>query len=137
MKTALLLAALVFAGCSKKSEAPAPAPAPAAQSTGHIETPGVQKDPAKAQQMIAGGALVFDVRTPDEFKDGHLPQATNIPIEDFSTRIAEVDKATGGDKSKPIVVYCAKGGRAAKAKAQLDKAGYTNVVNGGGYDDLH
>ena len=37
-----------------------------------------------------------------------------------------------GDKSKPIVVYCAAGKRAARAKETLEAAGYTNVVNGGG-----
>jgi phage shock protein E len=36
-----------------------------------------------------------------------------------------------------VVVYCAAGRRAAKAKQQLDAAGYTNVVNGGGFDDLN
>ncbi len=87
--------------------------------------------------MIAAGAVVVDVRTPDEFSEGHLPQATNIPIQDFAQRITEVDKLTGGDKTKPVVVHCAVGGRAAKAKQQLEAAGYTQVVNGGGFDDLH
>jgi phage shock protein E len=48
----------------------------------------------------------------------------------------EVEQLAEGDKTKPIVVYCASGGRAAKAKTQLDAAGYSNVVNGGGVDDL-
>ena len=42
----------------------------------------------------------------------------------------------GGDKAKPVVVYCASGARSRKAQQQLEAAGYTNVVNGGGYDDL-
>jgi phage shock protein E len=45
-------------------------------------------------------------------------------------------KLTSGDKSKPIVVYCAAGSRAAKAKRTLESAGYTQVVNGGGLDEL-
>ena len=53
-----------------------------------------------------------------------------------SLDVAAVDKLTGGDKAKPVVVYCAKGGRAQKAKEALEAAGYTHVVNGGGYDDL-
>ena len=94
----------------------------------------MHKDPAQAKQLIAQGATVLDVRTPDEFKDGHLPQATNVPIQGFD--LAAVDKLVAGDKTRPVVVYCAKGGRAQKAKDQLDAAGYTHVVNGGGYGDL-
>jgi len=57
-----------------------------------------------------------------------------VPIQSFD--VGAVDKLVGGDKTKPVVVYCARGGRAQKAKDQLDAAGYTHVVNGGGYDDL-
>lgn len=92
------------------------------------------KDPAAARQLVAAGAVVVDVRTPEEYAGGHLPTAVNLPVQTFAP--ADVDKLTGGDKSKPVVVYCASGKRSAKAKAALDAAGYTNVVNGGGYDDL-
>lgn len=120
MKKLVLLIAL--AACSKD-----------ATDKPHATTAAVQKDPAAAKKLIADGAVVVDVRTPAEFDGGHLPQATNIPIDQFPQRLAEV---AGGDKTKPVVVYCASGGRASKAKAQLEAAGYTNVVNGGGYDDL-
>jgi phage shock protein E len=96
----------------------------------------VNKDPATARKLIAGGATVLDVRTPEEYADGHVPSATNLPVQDVAQRIADVDKLVGGDKTKPVVVYCAKGGRAAKAKQALEAAGYTNVVNGGGFADL-
>lgn len=86
--------------------------------------------------MIAHGAIVIDVRTADEFAGDHLAQATNIPLDQLPSRLADVEKLTGGDKSKPVVLHCAAGGRAAKAKKQLDDLGYTNVVNGGGLDDL-
>lgn len=126
MSRLVLLVALALSACSK-SEAPPPAPtAPAKPS----------KDPEAARKMISAGAVVIDVRTPDEFAEDHLQQATNIPIQDFAQRIAEVDKLTSGDKTKPIVLHCAAGGRATKAKTQLEAAGYTQVVNGGGLDDL-
>jgi phage shock protein E len=121
----LFAVALSAVGCSK-SESPPPAPAPASSA----------KDPAAARKKIATGATVIDVRTTDEYADDHLPNATNIPVQELSTRLADVDKLVHGDKSRPIVVYCASGGRAGKAKAMLDAAGYTNVVNGGGLDDL-
>ncbi len=120
-----LLLAIALAGCGTSEPTPPPQPAPSAA-----------KDPATARKLVDSGATVIDVRTPDEYADGHLPSAVNIPVQDMPVRIAEVDKLVGGDKTKPIVVYCAKGGRAAKAKAALEAKGYTQVVNGGGYDDL-
>ncbi|MEP6864680.1 MAG: rhodanese-like domain-containing protein [Deltaproteobacteria bacterium] len=126
MTRMVIVAALALASCSK-SESP---------KSEHIATTVVNKDPAAARKLIAAGATVLDVRTPEEFADGHLPSATNLPVEDVAQRIAEVDKLVGGDKTKPVVVYCSKGGRAAKAKQALEASGYTNVVNGGGFGDL-
>lgn len=120
---ALLLAA---AGACQSSE---PAKDPAQQVP--VAT---AKDPVAAKQLVAAGAVVVDVRTPEEYAEGHVINAVNLPVQTFAA--ADVDKLTGGDKSKPVVVYCAAGKRAAKAKAALDAAGYTTVVNGGGYDDL-
>jgi rhodanese-related sulfurtransferase len=118
--------ALVAAGACQSSE---PAKGSAQQAPA-----ATAKDPAAAKQLLAAGAVVVDVRTPEEFADGHVTNAVNLPVQSFAP--ADVDKLTGGDKSKPVVVYCAAGKRAAKAKASLEAAGYTNVVNGGGYDDL-
>lgn len=93
--------------------------------------------PAKsAKQLIAEGAAVVDVRTPDEFSGGHVASATNVPVQELPQRIADIDKLVGGDKAKPVVVYCRTGRRSAAAKQHLEAAGYTNVVNAGGYDDL-
>lgn len=127
MKTIAFVLLAATAACSKSEQPPAP--------SGHVAGP-VKKDPAAARQLIAKGALVLDVRSPDEYQDGHVASATNIPIDGFADQLAQVAQLTGGDKSKPIVVYCAAGGRAARAKKMLDEAGYTQVVNGGGYDDL-
>lgn len=133
----LLPVVLSFAACSKsKSEPPAPSPATAPVTQPATASPKPGKDPETARKLIASGAVVVDVRTPDEFAQGHLPQAKNIPIEDFAQRIAEVDALAGNDKTKPIVVHCASGKRSSKAKQQLEAAGYTQVVNGGGFDDL-
>ena len=129
---------LVVGGCSK-SEKPAPKEvpsAPAAAPVAPVAPVAKAMDPEAAKTMISSGAVVIDVRTTEEFAEGHLPQAVNIPIEDWGTRISEVEKLAGNDKARPIVVYCAAGARAAKAKAQLDAAGYSRVVNGGGLDDL-
>ena len=79
---------------------------------------------------------MLDVRTADEYADGHLPSSTNIPVDEVTTHLADVDKLVGGNKAASVVVYCASGGRAADAKQQLEAAGYTHVVNGGGLRDL-
>jgi phage shock protein E len=130
MKRFLLVAVLgVLAACSKSE------PAPAAKAA-HGGSVAIVKDPATAKKLIAEGAVVLDVRSPQEFSGEHLPTATNLPVAEVPQRLAEVEKLTGGDKAKPVVVYCGAGGRAQKAKVELEAAGYTNVVNGGGYSDL-
>ena len=128
----IVVVLLLAAACSKKSEAPSPTPAP--EHAASTAKPAI--DPASARTLIAQGAVVLDVRTPDEFDGGHLAGATNVAVAELPQRLAEVDTLVGGDKTRPVVVYCAAGGRAAKAKTALEAAGYTHVVNGGGYDDL-
>ncbi len=96
-----------------------------------------KSEPAAARALIASGATVIDVRTADEFAEGHVATAVNMPVGDLPTHLAEVNKLVAGDRSRPVVVYCASGGRAATAKADLEAAGYSHVVNGGGYRGLH
>jgi phage shock protein E len=134
----LAFSLIALAACSKSEPAPAGktegAPS-ATQSSGHVAGP-VNKDPAKAKEMIANGATVIDVRTIEEYSGDHLDKSTNIPLDQLPTQLTAIDKLTNGDKNAPVVLHCAKGGRAEKAKAQLEAAGYTNVVNGGGLNDL-
>lgn len=75
--------------------------------------------------------VLIDVRTPDEFKAGHLKEAKNINVKDDAF-IAEVKKV---DKSKSVYLYCKAGGRSAAAAKILDSLGYKNIVNlDGGFD---
>lgn len=128
-----VLGALVFAlfAGACKNDKPAPANQPA---VAHGAPAGVDTEAAK--KLIAGGAAVIDVRTADEFADGHLSMAKNVPVDEVGARVAEIEQAAGA-KDKPVVVYCASGGRATKAKATLEAAGFTHVVNGGGYRALN
>jgi phage shock protein E len=87
------------------------------------------------KQLIANGALVLDVRTQEEWDAGHLPTAKHLPVDQVVTRVDDVEEWAGG-KDKPIVVYCAMGGRAGRAQGALKAAGFANVVNGGGYSSL-
>jgi phage shock protein E len=122
----LLLATLTLCGCAS----PGAPPAPSAQNG-----PTPQQEVAPSSPL-AGAAAVIDVRTPEEVAQGHLEGALLIPVAELEARMAEVDAAVGGDKHKKVVTYCKSGGRAGRAKLALEQHGYTNVVNGGGYDAL-
>lgn len=86
---------------------------------------------AVAKEKIRQGALVLDVRTAAEFDDEHYESAVNIPVQELAARLKEL-----GDPHRAIVVYCAAGVRAAKAKALLRQAGFSDVTNAGGLYDL-
>ena len=72
--------------------------------------------------------LIVDVRTPEEFEDGAVPEAINIPLDELAERYYEL----GNNPRREIVVYCATGARSAYAQRLLMQIGYTNVKNGGG-----
>lgn len=91
-----------------------------------------QMVPEVALTKVAQGAMLVDVRTPEEYAEGHLPEAVNIPFE----QIVEVFAKQGIAKDTPVVVYCRSGRRSGIAKESLDNAGYQAVYNGGGYDSL-
>ncbi|MDO4877881.1 MAG: rhodanese-like domain-containing protein [Neisseria sp.] len=74
----------------------------------------------------------IDVRSPEEYREGHLQGAVNIPFDQIAEKIA----AASPDKNAPVNLYCKSGRRAALAKQTLEKMGYTNVTNHGGYQDL-
>lgn len=87
---------------------------------------------AAAVAAVRSGATVLDVRSAEEFASGHLPQALAIPHDQLAHRLPELKLS----KERPIVVYCRSGKRAEIARQVLESAGYTNVVNGGGYQEL-
>jgi phage shock protein E len=82
-------------------------------------------------KIIKAGAKVVDVRTEEEFREEHYPDAVNIPVDQLQRRLADL-----GDKQAPIVLYCASGARSAYAAQMLRSAGYASVTNAGGLDDM-
>ena len=68
--------------------------------------------------------------------DGHLQGDHNIPVQEIEARIADVAALVGGDKTKPVVVYCRSGARSSRGRGILENAGFTNVVDAGGYGGL-
>jgi rhodanese-related sulfurtransferase len=124
----LLLTATLLAGatgCGSDEQSPAPSSTSSSADASPIE-------PSAAQDLIAEGAEVIDVRTPEEFAAGHLPGAVNVDYQ--ATDFADQVDALPRDSS--YVVYCASGNRATGAVEQMRALGFTDVVNGGGYEDL-
>lgn len=111
-----LLLALILGSCSSTTDDPGADVVPAADAVAAIED----------------GANVIDVRTPQEYDAGHLPDARNIDVsaDDFESRIETLDP------TESYVVYCRTGNRSATAVRTMLDAGFDDVVNGGGYDDL-
>ncbi len=97
--------------------------------TGCLSFGGAGKEVVR--QKIAAGALVIDVRTPEEFAGGHYKGARNIPLKEIPQRLSEF-----GAKDGPIVVYCRTGHRSGKARSILLENGFTDVTNGGGFRDM-
>ncbi|MDR2244566.1 MAG: rhodanese-like domain-containing protein [Burkholderiales bacterium] len=76
--------------------------------------------------------FLIDVRTPQEFAEGHLVGAVNIVHTEIVAKIGEVTT----DKSAKIELYCRRGGRSGTAQKALKEAGYQNAVNIGGFEAL-
>ncbi len=73
------------------------------------------------------GAVLLDIRTPQEYHEGHIPGSINIPLQSLST----ADQIPAG-KDAPLFVYCYSGSRSAQAVRLLTGMGYTNIKNIGG-----
>lgn len=90
-----------------------------------------QTEQSAVQPEKAKGVWI-DVRSAEEFNAGHLQDAVNIPHDQILARI----QAVSPDKNAPVNLYCRSGRRAETALTELKNAGYTNVTNHGGYEDL-
>lgn len=73
------------------------------------------------------GAVLLDVRTSEEYREGHVAGSKNLPLQS----IANVTSITNR-KDTPLFVYCHSGSRSRQATSMLEKMGYTNVTNIGG-----
>ena len=72
-------------------------------------------------------AVLLDVRTPQEFRDGHIPGSKNIPLQTLEKVTSVIN-----NKNIPLFVYCYSGSRSRQAVNLLRQMGYTNVKNLGG-----
>ena len=81
-------------------------------------------------EWIEQGALIVDVRTPQEFADDHLDNAVNYPLSELDQHFA------GINKDAQIVLYCRSGNRSGQAYQWLEKQGFTNLHNAGGLVEM-
>tara|TARA_R110002124_G_scaffold177139_5_gene345121 strand:+ start:316 stop:627 length:312 start_codon:yes stop_codon:yes gene_type:complete len=81
-------------------------------------------------ELVKQGAIILDVRSPAEYKQGNVKKSMNIPLNELSSYISKLKKDT------VIITCCASGMRSASAKSILKANGFTSVYNGGGWSSL-
>jgi phage shock protein E len=82
------------------------------------------------KEVLKEGAVIVDVRSAKEFKEGHINGSKNIPLDIITQRIKEIK-----DFKKPIVTVCRSGARSGMAKTILQNNGI-QVYNGGSWTSL-
>jgi len=84
-----------------------------------------RKKSERINKYLSKNAQLLDVRSSSEFNASSLPGSLNVPVQSIDSRMSEIDK------TRPVVVYCAMGGRSTIAAAKLKSKGY-KVVDAGG-----
>jgi rhodanese-related sulfurtransferase len=107
---ALLIAGALWVACAALAVAGEPA-----------VTPMSQEALLEHQSKHPDHLFLLDVRTPQEFAEGHVPGAVNVPYDQLASRLAEVPK------DKDVVLYCKSGRRAGIAADVLAANGYTRL----------
>ena len=116
----ILLAALLLAGCGKQTV-----------KTQEAALMNITAEEAKKLMDSESGYVILDVRTEQEYAEGHIPGAILIP--DYE--ISEKAESVLTDKDQLILVYCRSGRRSKNAAAQLEEMGYTRIREFGGILD--
>ena len=109
----LLLAPLTLFSCSKNKYT------------------SISAQEAKMLMDTESNYIILDVRTVDEYNDGHIPNATLIPNEEIKQKAESILQ----DKNQLILVYCRSGRRSKQAASVLASLGYTNIKEFGGIID--
>ncbi|HLF53261.1 rhodanese-like domain-containing protein [Flavobacterium sp.] len=83
------------------------------------------------EKLIKEGAFLVDVRTPGEFAEGHVNGSVNIPLDQIDSQLEKFKE------KEQIIVFCRSGARSGQAKLILEQNGFTNVTNGGTWQDVN
>lgn len=75
--------------------------------------------------------VLIDVRSHQEFREGHIQGAKNIPLDEIPRRVDEIKSLSG-----PVILYCRSGSRSGMAVDFLKKTGMKKIYNGGGIFDM-
>lgn len=82
------------------------------------------------KELVSNGAIIVDVRSPMEYKAGHIPGSKNFPLDNIRTKVSDLKKL-----NKPVITVCRSGARSGMAKNILRSAGL-EVYNGGPWTSL-
>ncbi|MCU0269233.1 MAG: rhodanese-like domain-containing protein [Acidimicrobiales bacterium] len=133
---AVLALTAPLAACSDDADETAGAGEASSSSAAAGDSSGATVEllsPADGQTLLAEqpDAVVLDVRTPEEFASGHLPEAVNIDVEggNFEAQVGELDK------DATYVVYCRTGRRSALAAQTMAGMGFTSLYDLGGIQE--
>lgn len=85
----------------------------------------VEASPYLLERVASNDWLLIDVRSPEEYADGHIPGAINMPHENIDGYLSELEQ----HKNKPIIIYCRSGRRAKLAMKVLQEHDFTDVMH--------
>jgi len=119
----LMIVAMLASGCAVSEK-----PGTNTDATGVIV---INAEDAKSRLDSEEGIILVDVRTPEEFRDGHIPGAILLPVDEIATNAETVIP----DKEATYFIYCRTGNRSATASDQLVEMGYRNIYDLGGIND--
>lgn len=117
----ILALLLAFAGC-KSNDAPASADGKMA---------GAELDKIQEDNKAKENYLVIDVRGPEQYNEGHVKHAINMPLDTLESRLSEIESF----KDKDIVTVCNTGKKSGEAQKILQDNGFTKVANAEGVKD--
>ena len=119
----IILVMIMAAGCGGNEQS-----APENQTRQYTQ---ISQEEAAKMMDEETGYLILDVRRPDEFAEGHIPDAINVPNEEIMDEMPEALP----DKDQMLFIYCRTGRRSKEAAEKLANIGYTNVYEFGGIND--
>lgn len=126
MRVLAVVGVVLVLACTSQEEQPQQTYEPAA-APGAVES---QTAPASAESQIAAAAgdsvLYLDVRTPEEYRTGHVEGAVLLPYDQMEQRWQELAEW----RDRPVVVYCRSGRRSGIAIDVLRANGFSNLTNG-------
>ncbi|HAT4181988.1 TPA: rhodanese-like domain-containing protein [Clostridium perfringens] len=126
----LTLTASLFVGCgNNNTENKGANTQTSSESSSETQSEAVSKDISidESKKLINDGevTLILDVRNEDEFAEGHLKNAIQIPVKELKENLSDIEKF----KDELVLVYCRSGKRSAEAVDILKENGFKNLVH--------